>query len=65
MGSGTLPLVGARLRFQALFNKVVGVGHAKNCKSCGCQVGFQILLQTASIVFLAFEHPLPENSNAK
>ncbi len=76
MGSGTLPLVGARLGsqtlavveermgFQAFSNKAVGVGGARTYRSCGGRVGFQILLQAASIVFfLASEHSLPENFN--
>ncbi len=66
LGSQTLAVVGERMGFQALSNEVAGVGDAGSCGSCGCRVGFQTLLQAASIVFfLASEHFLPGNSNAK
>ncbi len=52
--------------FQALSNEVARVDGVGNCGSCGCLVRFQTLSQAASIVFfLASEHPLSGNSNAK
>ena len=44
---------------------MAGVDDAGTYKSCGCQVGFQIFLQAANIVFWGSKHFLLRYSNAK